>query len=197
MITEQKLNKGIGAGGKNTNINGITFENKTSIEEKLLNNDFKKITMNKKTKYGYFFEFINKNYKIIYLTQTGFKLYFKKYFNIDTYKCPDEAFLIFHNGNIYLKILEKKNQNVNGSVEDKLKTGKFNKTEYEKMLNITNINFNVNYAFCVSNFLQLKLQSKQIKYINMVKIMNEDNIKIFFGDEINYYNLLYDWIFEL
>ena len=132
------LNKGIGAGGKNTTINGILFECKTCIENKLLENKFNKVIINKKNKknkYNYYFEYKNENTKIIYLTQSGFKLYFKEYYNINIYKQPDEAFVIYSDDKFYIKILEKKNQNVEGSVEDKLKTGLFNKKEYEKIFN--------------------------------------------------------------
>ena len=190
-------NKGIGAGGKNTNINGLNFENKTSIETKLLENNFNKVTINKKNKYGYYFEQIepNTNNKIVYLTQSGFKLYFKQEFNIDVHKQPDEAFLILKNNIYNLKILEKKHQNVDGSVEDKLKTGLFNKKEYEKMLNLKNNQiFNVSYAFCVSSFLQSKFQSNNLKYNIMQEIMMEDGIKIFYGEDDNYIDLLFEWI---
>ena len=261
-------NKGKGAGGKNTTVNGLSFELKTSIENKLLENNFKKVITNKKSKYGYFLEYEQNNHKIVYLTQFGFKLYFKNEFNIDTYKQPDEAFLIFNGSTYHLKILEKKNQNVDGSVEDKLKTGLFNKKEYEKMLNnnilinnitnnnllnnnitnnnlltnnnlsnnnITNNNlltnnnlsnnnitnniinnnilnnnlsnnniltnniinnkvFHISYAFCISNFLQAKFQSNQQKYNIIKEIMDEDGIKIFYGDDKNYFDLLFKWI---
>jgi hypothetical protein len=190
------INKGTGAGGANTNINGLAFEKITSIENKLTEKDFKKNIMSN-GKYGYYFENDNNNKKIIYLTQDGFKLYIKKEFNIDSYKKPDEAFIIRDNNelNINIKILEKKNQNVEGSVEDKLKTGQFTKKEYEKILkNINNYKINVDYAFCVSKFLQDKLESKHIKYNNMLEIMKEDNIKIFYGENENYFDLLYEWI---
>ena len=36
------FNKGPGAGGNQTNINGLSFEIKTSIEKKLLLNNFEK-----------------------------------------------------------------------------------------------------------------------------------------------------------
>jgi len=189
-------NKGTGAGGKNTVINGLLFEKKTSIEDKLLENNFNKIISNKKNKYGYCFECIKQNIKIIYLTQNGFKIYFKKMFNIDVYKQPDEAFIIFNNNNneINIKILEKKNQTVEGSVEDKLKTGNFIRREYIKMLkSIKNIN-KIEYAFCVSKFLQDKFQSNQIKYNNMLEILAEDNIKLFFGEDKNYFDLLFSWL---
>jgi len=187
-------NKGTNAGGSKTTMNGITFEYKTSIEKKLIENDFNKIIIDRKAKYGYYYQYSKENKKIVYLTQSGFKLYFKKEFNIDVYKQPDEAFLIFHDNNIYLKILEKKNQNVDGSVEDKLKTGHFNKREYELMLNIKDIKFILSYAFCISQFLQDKFESNQIKYNNIKKIMLEDNIMIFYGDNVKYQDMIFEWI---
>ena len=197
------MNKGHGAGGKNTNINGNNFENKTSIENKLLENNFIKYIINKKNKYGYYFEFKNNKYKYIYLTQSGFRLYLKKFFNINVYKQPDEAFIIFYDNEILIKILEKKNQNVNGSVEDKLKTGKFNKIEYEKMIKnefrLKNLIYNIkiSYAFCVNSFLQKKLNSNLIKYNIIKEIMEEDDIKIFYGEDEKYFDVIYNWINKL
>lgn len=195
-------NKGTGAGGANTNINGISFENKTSIENKLLENNFTKVIMNNKNKYGYYFEYndVENNNKIIYLTQNGFKLYFKKKHNINVYKQPDEAFIIISANNYNIKILEKKNQNVDGSVEDKLKTGYFNKREYEKMIKKEvedkkiDFNFTISYAFCISAFLQNKFNSMLPKYNIIKQIMLEDGINIFYGEEINYFNQLLEWI---
>lgn len=102
------LNKGYSAGGARATINGFAFEQKTSIENKLFEQKFNKIIINKKNKFGYYFENNISNMKIIYLTQTGFKLYFKQEFDINVYKYPDEAFLIFSNNKYYVKILEKK-----------------------------------------------------------------------------------------
>lgn len=194
------FNKGTKAGGKNTNINGLAFEIKTSIENKLLKNNFNKIIMFEKTKYGYYFEYKTENKKIIYLTQTGFKIFFKKEFNIDVYKHPDEAFLIFYDNKYYIKILEKKNQNVDGSIEDKLKTGDFNKREYQLMIKKSmekqnlHYEFIISYAFCISKFLQDKFLSNQNKYNIIKQLMDEDNIKIFYGQDENYFDLLFEWI---
>lgn len=196
-------NKGTGAGGANTNANGLIFENKTSIEKKLLENNFQKVIMNKKNKYGYYFESKKENNKIIYLTQSGFKLYLKKKFDIDVYKQPDEAFIIIYNNEYHIKILEKKNQNVDGSVEDKLKTGQFNRREYEKIIKKvietqqTPYKCYIHYAFCVSKFLQDKFESNQIKYKNIKEIMMEDDIKIFYGEDEKYFDILFEWINQI
>ena len=222
-------NRGTGAGGANTNKNGKKFENKTSVFELFESNNSilaniseHKITKQlidtksnsksnskskSKSKNRFYYEQINPllSNKIIYLTQSGFKIYFKQMFNIDVYRLPDEAYLIIteqnNNINYHLKILEKKNQNMNGSVEDKLKTGQFTKREYEKMLNLDEKNrkdqkysFKISYAFCISQFLQEKFQSNHIKYKNMLDIMAEDNIIVLYGDEPDYFDKLFRWI---
>jgi hypothetical protein len=187
------INKGTGAGGANTNLNGLTFERKTSIENKLIEKNFIKNTINK-SKNGYYFEYNNSDKKFIYLTQDGFKLYLEKEFNINSYRKPDEAFIIIQNNEYNIKILEKKNQNVNGSVEDKLKTGLFNKKEYERIFKKIPHKFNIDYAFCVSKFLQDKFESNNIKYNNMIEIMKEDDIKLFYGEKDNYFDLIFEWI---
>jgi hypothetical protein len=190
-------NKGTGAGGANTTINGLSFEDKTSIEPFLNKYKYeKKEVIIKKRKGEYY-----KNDNIIYFKKNSFKLYFEKEFNIITHRQPDEAYLqpkVIINDNDYtLKILEKKNQNVEGSVEDKLKTGAFNKREYEIMLNIhDNLKFKIIYSFCVSKFLQDKLVSDNIKYKTMMKIMKEDNIEVLYGDEDNYQEKLCEWIIK-
>lgn len=196
VSTKNKIiNRGTGAGGVNTNNNGSVFERITSIENKLLENKFEKVITNDKNKYSYYFESKNQNNKIIYLTQNGFKEYIKKKFNIDSYRCPDEAFLIFSNNMYHLKILEKKYQNGPGSVIDKLKTGQFTKREYEKIFKKGNdINCKVSYAFCISKYLQTEFESNKPKYNNMKEIMMEDNIKLFYGEDDNYLDLLYEWI---
>ena len=56
-------NKGTGAGGSKTNVNGIAFEKKTDNEIRLLSNGFvrKSLTGKEKTKYGYYLEKMEEN----------------------------------------------------------------------------------------------------------------------------------------
>ena len=51
-----------------------------------------------------------------------------------------------------------------------------------------------NYLFCISKYLQDKLESNKIKYTIMKELMLEDNIKIFYGDDDNYLDIVYEWI---
>ena len=65
---------------------------------------------------------------------------------------------------------------------------------FKFLLKDTKIIFNISYAFCVNKFLENKLLSNQIKYNIINEIINEDNITIFFGDDDNYFDNLYEWI---
>jgi len=185
-----KVNKGAGAGGKNTNVNGKRFEQITDIESKLFENKFEKKIL-EKNKYGYYLYKNTNNNKIIYLSQNGLKLYFKKNFNIKLFRCPDEAYIIEKDGKYTVKILEKKSQSVEGSVETKLWSGPSLKREYEIIMGEK---FSIEYAFCVSNFLKEKINSNNQKYKILKQIFNESNINIFFGDDDNYFDKIYEWI---
>jgi hypothetical protein len=188
------INKGTGAGGASTNFYGKKFEDKTNNETRLLNIGFSKNFYNNKSKkiYNYY---LSKNYDdktIIFVLQNGLKNYIKTNYNIDIFRCPDEAYIIeFNNGKKIIKILEKKEQNVEGSIETKLWSAQSLKREYELVLDN---NFEVHYAFCVNNFLKNKLTSNEKKYIILNKIFNENNINVLFGDDDNYFELLDLWI---
>jgi hypothetical protein len=54
--------------------------------------------------------------------------------------------------------------------------------------------FDVSYAFCLSLFLQNKLESNTPKYNIIKEIMIEDDIKIFYGEDDKYFDNLYEWI---
>jgi len=198
IITHIK-NRGTGAGGANTTKNGNSFETKTNIEDYLIKKDFIKNKMSK-NKNGYYLEKKIKeedkdDITLIYMTQNGFREYIKKLdIPNEIYRKPDETYLIISEDKYYLKILEKKNQNVDGSVEEKLKTGLFNKQEYELMLKNDKIEFIIKYGFCLSKFLEEKLNSDNTKYKNMKKLIEKDNIKLFYGDSDDYFDILYDWI---
>jgi len=184
------INKGTGAGGKNTNANGKKFEHITDIQNKLLEYKYEKIIL-EKNKYGYYLYKNIDNNKIIYLLQNGLKLYVKKMFNIELFRCPDEAYIIEKDGKYIIKILEKKAQNVEGSVETKLWSGPSLKREYEIIMGE---NFSIEYAFCLSNFLKENINSDTKKYKTLKQILEESNINIFFGEDDDYFDKIYAWI---
>ncbi len=208
------INRGTGAGGYKTNINGLAFEDLTNPEKLLIEKGFTRTDISKNKNGYYLIKHLNEkdevkdgiketkdpiSSSIIYMRQSGFKEYVKKKFDVDVYRNPDEAYLIHKNGKYHLKIIEKKNQNVDGSVEDKLKTGAFNRDEYTLMfdkLEKDNIELVIDYAFCVSEFLQKKLQSSDGKYVNINRINEKNNIKVFYGNSPDYFDKLYEWIIQ-
>lgn len=182
-------NKGFGAGGKNTTLRGKKFEDLTDNEPNLT--DFKKNIINN-SKCGYYLEKSYPDKDIIYVSQSGLRTYMKKFYKSDLYRNPDEAYIIkYKDGKCVVKILEKKNQNVDGSVETKLYACESLRRDYELMLGKK---FKIEYALCVSSFLQEKFESNTKKYNNLKKILNEKDINIFYGEEDGYFFELNKWI---
>ena len=184
-------NKGTGAGGANTNKTGKKFEEKTSNRERLLEMGF---IENVTQKYNQRFVYLHKimeEYSIVFVEQWDLQKYIKHNYNIDLFRNPDEAYIIEYNdGRKVIKILEKKTQNVEGSAETKLWSGPSLKREYEIVLE----EFEVEYCFCVSEFLQKKILSNDKKYVILNTILQESNIQVLFGDDENYFDILDKWI---
>jgi hypothetical protein len=160
------VNKGSQAGGVNTNHYGKKFEDKTNNETRLLNDGYIKIYLQKKYKkvYNYYLSKKFEDKTIIFVLQNALKIYMKNKYNIELFRYPDECYIIEYNtGKKVIKILEKKNQNVNGSVETKLWSSPSLKREYELLLEN---NFEVHYCLCLSYFLKKKLLQiqKNIQY---------------------------------
>lgn len=168
------------------------FEEKTDIRPKLLEKGYSEYSLvqnPKKTHHSYLSKEI-KNKTIVFVSQIGLKLYLKHKYNIDIFRNPDEAYIIEYNsGEKKIIIIEKKNQNVDGSVETKLWSGPSLKREYELVLD----NFKVHYMFVVSAFLKTKFTSDNKKFIILNTILNENNINIFFGDDDNYFETFDTW----
>ena len=194
------VNKGTGAGGKNTNKTGLNFEKISDSVPKLLDDGFirKNYQDSKKSinKFSFYLEKILLNKTIVFLTKNGLKEYFKIFLNFDIFRQPDEAYLIKNNDETdktyKLLILEKKHQNTSGSVSDKLGLGPYFIYEYTKSIN--NPKIVVEYAFCLSNYLKSEYLSNTKKYEILRKYNVENNIKVFFGEDSDYHQQLHDWI---
>ena len=209
------INKGTGAGGANTNKTGKPFEENTNYlhlctiktptlsavmseqggadcafemrngAKQMLDRGF--VTH----KHGVTKTFEDKT--VVIVSQRNLAKYAKDKYGIgDIYRCPDEAYIIeYASGKKVIKILEKKMQNVDGSVETKLLAGPSLKREYELMFGP---DFEIQYGLCVSEFLQKKITSGTKKYNNLQKILAENNIPILFGNDANYFETLELWI---
>ena len=187
-------NKGTGAGGSNTTYYGNMFEEKTNNTQRLLDLGYVKNSLVKKPKkeYDYYLSKTDKDINIVFVTYRGLKMYMKHKYNIDLFRCPDEAYIIEYNtGRRVIKIVEKKHQNVDGSVETKLWAGPSLKREYELVLKSE---FEVVYVFCVSAFLKHKFVSNEKKYKILNTILTEHNIMVLYGDDANYFETLDEWV---
>ena len=187
------INNGTGAGGANTNYHGKKFEEKTNNQQRLLEMGYTKNSFTKKNKeaYDYYLSKTFEDKTIVFILQNGLKRYMKNKYNIDLFRCPDEAYIIeYTSGRKVLKILEKKEQNKEGSVETKLWSGPSLKREYELILGAE---FEVFYGFCVSEFLKNKLISNEKKYTILNTIFIETNIAVLFGDDENYFETFDSW----
>ena len=184
-------NKGTGAGGANTNKNGKAFEEKTSHLPYL--HDFVKHAIpGKKGKYDFYYEKKTDTETITYLSQGGLKSYFKWKFDKSMSRCPDEAYLIQRGDQYILRVLEKKNQNVDGSVDTKLLAGPMIQLEYT--LHIKDPRFRVQYAFCLSTFLKKMYVSDTDKWNILRDIFESYGIAVFFGDDADYHEKLDGWV---
>jgi hypothetical protein len=171
------INKGSFAGGATTTKFGTQFEKMTNV---YLNKEFNQYQ-----------HFDNKD---------NFKKYMKQTHNKDIFRNPDEVFIIQpiqpnkeEGEKPTLKILEKKHQNVPGSVETKLWAGPSLKREWELMLGDI---YDIHYGFCISNWLKTQFTSGKMKYNILKKILEENNIVVLFGEDKDYFIQLKSWLNE-
>jgi hypothetical protein len=185
-----EINKGTGAGGAKTTANGNAFENITDNYTRLINKGFVKTKMSK-SKNGYYLskEFDDKT--VYYVTKVGLKTFVKKHLNITLYREPDEAYIIKKNDTYEFKILEKKNQKSEGSVDLKLYAGIGLLDEYRKAFKNNCI---VSYGFCLSDYFKKKFSSNKMKYNNIQTVILEREIEIMYGKDEDYFEQLDNWV---
>ena len=190
------VNRGTGAGGSATNISGLPFEDFVSNEDNLLKNGFDKVYFSKnKGKYYLMRRYDDDTPRTVYYAKKkAFKLLVKNLFGVeDMFKEPDEAYLIhWELDDTYdLKVVEVKNQNRDGSVEEKLWTAGWVKDVYREALNN---NVNVSFAYTVSSFIKKKLDSNIRKYQILCNLYAREDIKVFHAQDDDYFKQLNAWI---
>jgi hypothetical protein len=171
------INKGTGAGGANTNINGLSYEDKTNLEELFSEINIDKKMGTKTIKFiNYDYEFINANKSKLYkyLEQNGEKNNTLQ--QAAGCKEPDEAYIDVSRKIIF--IIEKKFQQTPGSVDEKIQTGPFKKIHYSKQFP----NYTINYVYCLSDWF------KRDEYKSVLDYLQENNIPVFWGNDVEYKN---------
>jgi hypothetical protein len=195
-VAATPVNRAAGAGGANTNLFGKKFEDKTNNEARLLADGFTKAwpaTIKKPKKHECYLQKVLDDRTIYFVLQTGLKTLIKHKYDIELFRCSDEAYIIeYKSGRKVIKILEKKEQNVEGSVETKLWAGPALKHEYELILGE---GFEVTYGFCLSSFLKDKLTcAGDKKYTTLQTILAESGIDTLFGDDEDYFERFDAWL---
>ena len=160
------------SGGANTNKNGLSFENFTSLKNELE-------LIEKKDNYQKI-KFKNNNKELILVNKSKLFKYMEKNNklnkNIDkAHGCkePDECYIDEAKKIIY--IIEKKFQKVNGSVCEKIQTPDFKIWQYSR----TFPDFKINYIYCLSIWFKENCKA-ELQYLDY------KNIKYFFGNGKNY-----------
>ena len=174
-------NKGTGAGGANTNVNGLPYEKITELKEDERYKNKKKINIDGKE-----IQIVTiDNKEFIKLKQGDLKKYMKKlgeYTEKEKQLNPDECYLDDISKTIH--IIEKKFQQTSGSVDEKIQTAIFKKEFYEEQYP----NYKIKYCYCLSDWF------KQSKYKPEMRYLMKYGFKVFWGKDTLYQNNILDWI---
>tara|TARA_Y100001970_G_scaffold280725_1_gene390161 strand:+ start:3604 stop:4341 length:738 start_codon:yes stop_codon:yes gene_type:complete len=176
-------NRGTGAGGANTNKNGLKFERKINLRENYMiistKNNINEIIFN------------GTKQKFIEVHKAKLQNYMKKNnemnLNINIghgCKHPDEAYI--NENKKLLIIIEKKFQQGTGSVCEKLQTALFKREHYGKLFP----NYKIEYVYCLSNWF-IKNCKAEIEFLHKNKFpvffgKNKENINEIINFMINY-----------
>jgi hypothetical protein len=192
ILISKKPNRGTGAGGANTNKNGLNFEEQTCNNQNFINQNYTRVNIDKvhyylckETAENILYAASKNSFKSLMKTKFG-HLISEDFRNrtLSEGMAPDEAHITYckKTDAVTVKILEKKHQNGPGSVEEKLKGGPITRKMYEKDLGGK---IKVEYAFCVSQYLETRFINGKLKLLS--EALSDENIPIFFGDNKNYF----------
>ena len=176
-----KINRGTGAGGANTNKNGLSYEKLTELDT-----EFEILSKNK---FHNEIKFKIKSDRIfISSKQYKFFKYMDKYINKDIKKAhgckkPDECYIDEEHKIIF--IIEKKFQQVPGSVCEKVQTPHMKLWQYNR----TFPDWYIVYIYCLSSWFQ-KNCIAELEYLNEMKY------QYFIGSDKDYKNKIIKYILK-
>lgn len=171
-------NKGTGAGGANTNKNGLPYESMTDLQdeytiiEKQPNCDIIQFSGNE-NKYK-----VSKQSNVF---KTMDEYRDKNITKAHGCKNPDECLIDYRNKKMF--IIEKKFQNVGGSVCEKIQTPDFKIWQYNR----TFPTYEIIYIYCLSDWFKENCKA-ELEYLKYKKI------SVFWGNSPSYKNDIIDFI---
>lgn len=180
------MNRGHGAGGAGTNKNGLPYEAITD-----LTTHFTEVATDKtdKTcKQMQFHQHPNLTYTYCLQAQVLKMMQAKGYLDTEVAtahgcKRPDECILDDEKNIIF--IIEKKFQEVNGSVCEKIQTGAFKLYHYKRLFP----KHRVIYLYCLSDWFKTNC-------IAELEYLKNENIPVFYGNDEDYKDKLIQFITE-
>ena len=180
-INENITNRGTGAGGSNTNKNGLSYEDITELDDDERYKTTDKIHINKKT-----IQKVEIDGKIyIKLKKGDLKLHMERqgeYKEQERSLQPDESYV--DDVKNIINIIEKKFQQTPGSVDEKIQTAIFKKEFYEEQYP----NYKIKYCYCLSDWF------KKDKYKPEMRYLSKYGFKVFWGGDTSYKKNILDWI---
>ena len=178
------LNRGHGAGGANTNKNGLPYEILTDLES-----EYEKVAT-KNCKHTYDIRFhVDEDEIFIVTKQSSLFKVMDKHINKNVTKAhgcknPDECFI--HEKSKSIFIIEKKFQQISGSVCEKIQTSHFKKWQYSR----TFPEYNIHYVYCLSGWFKENCKA-EIEYLIEV-----GNVPVFWGNSLTYKQDIIAYILE-
>ena len=175
-LNDNIINKGTGAGGKNTNKNGLSYEKQTDLSSEY--------DIIKKYKYYTIVKF--NNTQLLCINNKQLFKHMKDELDKNICKAhgckqPDECYINENNKVIF--IIEKKFQQTPGSVCEKLQTPNFKLWQYNR----TFPKYHIVYIYCLSDWFKENCKA-ELEYLTY------KNIPVFWGNDLNYKNKIIQFI---
>lgn len=178
--------KNAGAGGANTNKNGLPYEELTDLSTEYLMNNSNKIYSNVRFNSFPEIEFISTRQSNFFRTMKEIDpdAIDKTVESAHGCKNPDECYI--HNPTKTIIIIEKKFQMVRGSVCEKIQTSHFK----IKHFNRTFPEYKIVYIYCLSSWFKDNCKAE-------LQYLEDEQIPVFWGNKTTYKNEIIQYIISL
>ena len=175
-IKNNIINRGLGAGGPKTNKNGLNYEEMTD-----LSSEYKIISKSKNN-----IKITFNNNEFICLIKKQFLKYMDKHIDKNICKAhgckePDECYINEKSNIIF--IIEKKFQQTNGSVCEKIQTSDFKDWQYNRMFP----KYKIIYIYCLSDWFKENCKAE-------LQYLKEKKVPVFWGNDFDYKKRIVNFI---